>query len=118
MRAGIISCSPETDLMTVARTMADNHVHSVVVDGDAPHRWGLITALDLAAASLVGADAPEARVLASSEIVTVAPSESLERAVQLMTEHQLSHLIVVSDGRPVGVVSTLDVAGYLARERT
>jgi CBS domain-containing protein len=31
-----------------------------------------------------------------------------------MTEHDVSHLIVVSDGRPVGVISTLDIAGTLA----
>jgi CBS domain-containing protein len=41
-------------------------------------------------------------------------SEPLVRAAQLMVEHQLTHLIVVSEARPVGVVSTLDVAGCMA----
>jgi CBS domain-containing protein len=52
--------------------------------------------------------------LASTEIVTVDVAEPLERAAQLMTKHQLSHLLVVSDAQPVGVVSTLDIAGCLA----
>jgi hypothetical protein len=31
-----------------------------------------------------------------------------------MDEHGTAHLIVVDEGRPIGVVSSLDVAGVLA----
>jgi CBS domain-containing protein len=120
MRPGILSCGPEDDLTTVARTMAANHVHAVVVSGIEPTAsggehltWGLITALDLASATLAG-DFADAGELASSEIVTVDAGEPLDRAVQLMAEHQLTHLLVVSERRPVGVVCTLDVAACLA----
>jgi CBS domain-containing protein len=48
-------------------------------------------------------------------VVTVEAREPLERAAQLMVEHQLSHLLVLSaKAQPIGVVSTLDVAGCLA----
>lgn len=41
--------------------------------------------------------------------------EPLERAAQLMVEHQLTHLLVTGPaGMPVGVLSTLDVAGAIA----
>jgi len=42
--------------------------------------------------------------------------EPLARAAQLMAEHGSSHLVVVAAGRrrPVGVISTLDVARCLA----
>jgi CBS domain-containing protein len=121
MRPGIISCGPETDLTTVARTMAANHVHAVVVSGTEPAAhggehltWGLVTALDLVAAALPGIGAPDAGALASTEIVTVDGREPLERAAQLMVEHQLTHLLVVAGARPIGIVSTLDIAGCLA----
>ena len=121
MRQGILSCTPDADLTTVARTMATHHIHAVVVSGiePGPHggehlTWGLITALDVVGAALTGAEAPDAGALASTEIVTVEADESLQRAAQLMLEHQLSHLIVVRGARPVGVVSTLDMAGCLA----
>lgn len=122
MRHGIISCVPESDLTTVARTMASNHVHAVVVSGieetsaGGEHlSWGIITALDLVGAALPGIGAPDAGALASTEVVTVQQDEPLERAAQLMTEHQLSHLLVVSrKAMPVGIVSTLDIAGCLA----
>jgi CBS domain-containing protein len=116
MRAGIISCGPETDLTTVARMMAVNHVHGVEPsrNGGEHLAWGIITALDLVTAAMPGVGSAEAGELASTEVLTVDMREPLERAVQLMVEHQLSHLLVVSGARPVGVVSTLDVAGCLA----
>jgi len=121
MRPGIISCPPDTELTTVARLMATNHVHAVVVSGiePGPHggehlTWGLISALDLVGAALPDVATLPAGTLAHTEILTVDLGEPLQRAAQLMTEHQLSHLIVVDGGRPVGVVSTLDVAGCLS----
>jgi CBS domain-containing protein len=121
MRPGVISCGPETDLTTVARTMAANHVHAVVVSGTEPisnggeHlRWGIVTALDLVAAALPGVGALDAGALASTEIVTVDAGKPLQGAAQLMVEHQLTHLLVIDRARPVGILSTLDIAGCLA----
>ncbi len=119
MHPGIVSCPPETDLVTVARTMASHHIHAVVVSGveSTSHgehlTWGLLTSLDLVAAA--GSPEVDAGEVCSTEVVTVAAGESLERAVQLMVEHQLSHLLVVSPkAQPIGVLSSLDVAGCVA----
>jgi CBS domain-containing protein len=120
MRPGIVTCPPDADLISVARLMSGNHIHSVVVSGieSVPGgerlTWGLITALDLVACTQPGYEGAEAADLASTEIVTVEEDEPLERAAQLMVEHQLTHLVVVTAGEPVGMVSTLDVAGCLA----
>lgn len=52
---------------------------------------------------------------ASSELITVDMGEPLERAAQLMVEHHLAHLLVMGPGEmPIGVISTLDVAGAIA----
>jgi CBS domain-containing protein len=122
MRPGVISCGPETDLPSVAFMMTSNRVHSVVVSGIEPlpnggeHlTWGLITALDLVQAALAGSGEGDAGTLAVSELVTVEADDTLEHAAQLMSEHQLSHLLVISGAQPVGIVSTLDVVGHLAR---
>jgi len=120
MRPGITTCPPDEDLVTVARLMAVNHIHSIVVSGieTVPGgerlTWGLITALDLVASTQPGYEGAEAADIASSEIVTVDMDEPLKRAAQLMVEHQLTHLMVVTGGEPVGMISTLDVAGCLA----
>jgi len=120
MRPGIITCAPQTDLVSVARLMAERHIHAVVVSGieSIPGgervTWGLLTALDLVASALPGCEGAEAADLASTEVVTVDESEPLMRAAQLMVEHQLTHLMAVTGGEPIGIVSTLDVAGCLA----
>jgi len=48
--------------------------------------------------------------------VTAVPHEPLEKAARRMTEHGVSHLVVIDvvGQRPLGVLSTLDVAGFLA----
>ena len=52
---------------------------------------------------------------AASPVVMVTPTETLERAAQLMTEHSTSHLVVVDVGllKPVGVITTLDIVAAL-----
>jgi CBS domain-containing protein len=116
MRTGVITCPPDATLETVARIMAGEHVHAVVVtglEGDRP--WGVVTDRDLLAAAPDARDRP-ASWCAASDVVTVPPGERLERAVELMQEHGVTHLLVGDPkaGPPIGVVSSLDVAGIIA----
>lgn len=122
MHPGIFSCPPETDLRTVARIMATHHIHAVVVSGVGRTAggerltWGLLSSLDLIDAALSSVPSADAGDLASTEIVTVAAAEPLEDAARLMVERRLRHLVVISPtAQPIGIVSTLDVAGCLAR---
>ena len=48
--------------------------------------------------------------------MTIAPDERLEVACELMRAHGVSHVMVVDPhhNQPLGVVSTLDVAGIVA----
>jgi CBS domain-containing protein len=116
MRPGVITCPPDSSMRDVARMMVTNHIHAVVVrgvkDGGA---WGVVTDRDLLAAAL-GAEAAQAGDCASEVLVTVAPEEPLEAASELMRAHGVSHVMVVDPERnqPLGVVSTLDIAGIVA----
>jgi CBS domain-containing protein len=116
MRAGVISCPPDTPMDAVARIMATNHVHSVVVTGlagGAP--WGVVTDHELLS---VARDAPDrlAGTCAASDPPIVGPDEKLNDAVELMERHGVTHLLVgESDAaQPIGVLSSLDVAGIVA----
>jgi CBS domain-containing protein len=116
MHRGIVTCSPTTRLTTVAREMAAHRIHCVVVrtDGtDGP--WGVISDLDLVAAAALGAADDVAGAAAATPAVMVRTADGLTRAMQLMAEHQVTHLVVVDQlGRPRGVISTLDIADALA----
>jgi CBS domain-containing protein len=121
MSAGVIHCAPETPRRSVARLMATHNVHAVYVfdygqEDDASVRlWGLISDLDLVAACPV-LDARTAGSSAVTPLVTVSLLEQLTRAAQLMTEQGTAHLAVIdpATGRPVGVLSTLDIARVVA----
>ncbi len=122
MHRGVIACPPQTPLSEVAALMAGNGVHSVVVEGLARRRgaedelvWGIVSDTDLMRAAAAGDLDVEVDQVAATEMVTVDADASVERAMQLMGEHEISHLVVVAplSGEPVGVVSTLDVAALI-----
>jgi CBS domain-containing protein len=118
MRPEVLTCPPDASLRDVARTMASEHVHSVIVsDGNtAERKWAIVSDMDVLRAAREDIDERTASWAAVSEFLSVAPDEKLERAVQMMIEHDVTHLVVVDPGadKAVGVLSTLDVAGLLA----
>jgi CBS domain-containing protein len=122
MHPGIVRCEPGASLTEVARMMATHHVHCIVVMGtvhDAPMEslaWGIVTDLDLLRAGIRGDEEQTARSLARQPVVTVEPSTPLCEAGELMLGQGVSHLVVVQPAshRPIGVLSTADIAGVLA----
>jgi CBS domain-containing protein len=121
MHPGMISCPPETPLRTVARMMATYRVHAILVhpheDSPGGERWGVLTDADLVRSALeVDLDSVTAGDVAASPVLVVTTVDPLERAIQLMVEHEVTHVVAVErhSARPLGVVSTLDVARILA----
>ena len=120
MHRGVVTCGPETPLASVGRMMAGHRIHSVVVWSE-PHEadqegtlWGVVSDLDLARAIAAGQAESSAGAVASTPAVTVGPHESVRNGAQLMVDHRVSHLVVVNQGRPVGVISALDLARMVA----
>jgi CBS domain-containing protein len=118
MRRDLVTCLPETELRAVARLMAENRIHAVVVvdlDESGERSWGIVSDQDIVGAASEDPDETTAAQVAATELLVVRPDETIERAAQLMAEHSASHIVVVdSEDRPVGILSTLDVAGVLA----
>jgi CBS domain-containing protein len=123
MHPALITCSPDSSLRTIARMMATYRVHAILVTahgdeelaGGSP--WGIVSDADLLRATESGdIDEQEARTLAAQPVVTIPSSEALSRAARLMVDRDVSHLIVIESRseRPIGVLSTLDVARALA----
>jgi CBS domain-containing protein len=123
MHHGIVTLPPHSSLQEAATEMAANQVHCVVVEGLARGAdrnehlvWGILSDMDLMRAVAAGRMDVVAGELAATEILTVDPRETVERVATMMADHDVSHVIVVSHetGEPVGVISTLDIAGALA----
>ena len=76
--------------------------------------WAVITDQDIlrSADSIAGRTASD---VATGDVLLADPDEPLPDVAQRMLEHGTSHAVVVEPrtGRPVGVLSTLDIAGIL-----
>lgn len=122
MHPGVLYCEPDASLTDVARMMATHHVHCVVVMGvvhDAPIEslaWGIVSDLDLLQGGIRDAAEPTARAMAKQPLITVASTMALREAGELMLAHSVAHVVVVqpANQRPIGVLSTADIAGVLA----
>jgi CBS domain-containing protein len=123
MRVGILTCPADTSLRAIAEMMASYRVHAVIVEGaglelgaSGAQPWGIVSDAELVLAAAAGRLEETAGELAGSGAIFVNPTDQLKHAAELMGKHRVSHLIVSATptARPVGIISTLDLAGVLA----
>jgi predicted transcriptional regulator len=74
--------------------------------------WRFVSDMDVMATVVATGQEPTACQVVAREAVTVSADERLDRVAQVMSEHAVTHLVVVDPeaGYPVGIISTLDVA--------
>ena len=122
MHPGILSCDGDATLTEVARIMCTHHVHCIVVRGAAEGEaeespvWGIISDFDLLRAGM-RPDAPDtAAALAQQPVIKVETTAALRDAAELMMTKGTGHVVAVDPqtGHPIGILSTLDIAGVLA----
>ena len=122
MHPGIVSCAPEASLTEVAQIMTLHRVHCVALmsdtrDGSGERMvWGIISDVDLLRAGIRDGACATASALALEPVINVRETTLLRDAGELMLAHGVSHLVVVSAEaqRPIGVLSTLDIAAMIA----
>lgn len=116
MHHGVMTCREGDSIRHVAAVMSNYRVHAVLVtNGNGGRPVAIVSDLDVATAAATGAECT-ALEAAATEPLTVSSDASAERAAQLMSEHGVSHLVVLDSaaGYPVGILSTLDIAALLA----
>ena len=89
---------------------ADAGMIPVMTDGNL---LGTVTDRDIVLRIVAEGKDPQSTLvgeIASTDLVTVAPDEDLDVALQKMAKHQVRRLPVVEDGRLIGVVAQADVA--------
>ncbi len=112
MTAGVVTASPDTDAVSVARLMRDHRVGSVVVVDHGQTPVAMVTDRDLALrvfAEGIGGEAPVAEH-ASRPLVCGDPEMELDEAAALMVQHRVRRLPVVEGERLVGIVTLDDIA--------
>jgi CBS domain-containing protein len=99
-------------VLDAARAMREANIGDVLVIDNGNLR-GIVTDRDLVVRALAAGREPARTTLAdicSQELSTVAPTDSIDHAVQLMRQKALRRLPVVENGHPVGIVSLGDLA--------
>lgn len=116
MHAGLVGCDPTATLPVIARIFAEEQIHCVVVGGIERTRagerltWGIVSDRDLVRALDATDSSITASALAAPARTSVTPDEPLAAAVRIMASEDVTHVLVVEDDYPIGIVSVLDVA--------
>jgi CBS domain-containing protein len=115
MHPGVFACPPDARLREIAVMLVDRRVHCVAVAGTpAPGSWKLVTDVSVTRAAAADEDVRAADLV--DEAIWIARDARLDAAAALMVDHGTSHLLVLGDHQPAGVLSTLDVIDVLAVE--
>jgi len=112
MTTDVRTCSPDTSIVDVARTMAEINAGFVpVVEGGKV--VGVITDRDIVLRAVAkGADLKSTfvRDCMTKPAVTVSPDIDAHEAADIMAQKQIRRLVVVDGSRVVGVVALGDIA--------
>ena len=112
-----VTCRPDLSALEVARCFSRESIGSVIVVDDAGTPVGIVTDRDLRARVVADgrdAAATPAAAIMSAPLVTLPPAAFAFEAVFEMTRHRLRHVVVLENGRLVGVVSSRDLLGLQA----
>ncbi|AEB95341.1 MAG: CBS domain-containing protein [Metallosphaera sp.] len=110
MRKDVICVNPSIDPFDAAQIMIDKKQPLLAVCNEEEKAVGMIIKSDLSnfyASQVKGLQ--KVRELMSSPVVTIEPSDKLGVAVERLVSSNLSRLVVQTNGRVVGVVTTTDL---------
>jgi len=112
MTTGVVTATPDSSAVSVARQMRDRRVGSVVVVDPAGAPVAMVTDRDLAIRVFAGGVDPEAPVgeHASRPLVCGEPEMELDEAAALMVQHRVRRLPVVDGDSLAGIVTLDDIA--------
>jgi CBS domain-containing protein len=103
----------EESVRTAAERLAGEDVGALPICDREQNIKGMLTDRDIVVRVVARGKDPAqttARELEMGEVVTVRPDDSIERAEDLMAQHQVRRLPVVENGKVVGMISQADIA--------
>lgn len=116
---GLWFIDPEATVYDAIALMAEKNIGALPVIRNA-RLLGVISERDYTRkVILLGRASRETRVgdIMTSTVITVAPHDTVEECLQLMTENRVRHLPVLEHERVVGVLSIGDLVNSIIREQ-
>jgi CBS domain-containing protein len=118
MKSPVLSVAPEESLRRAAQVMREHDIGSVVVERGG-QAVGILTERDVMHAAAELGDIREARVSdhMTAPLVTASPNWDVTVAATEMNQRHIRHLVVLEQGRPLGMLSARDVMSVFLPER-
>jgi CBS domain-containing protein len=109
--SNVVTIHPDQSLASAAKSLTTRGIGALVVSSDGRSIEGILSERDVVRAvaddgTALGRPVREAMTAA---VVTCAPSDTVTRAMGLMTQRRHRHLPVVADGALIGLVSIGDL---------
>jgi len=120
MCRGVVTCGVNASAAEAARIMLDNDVSALVVVDERLNACGIISKTDLLRSYGKDLSLIVAEDIMTPEIITVSPETLVHEAVQLLLEHGVHQLVIVTHGgshrRPVAIFTSGDAVALMAGE--
>ncbi len=120
MQRGVVTCGIGATAAEIARIMLDNNVSALVVIDERLNTCGVISKTDLIRFYGKDLSVITAEDIMSHKILTISPDTLVHEAVQLMLEHKVHQLVIVTQAgahrRPVAIFTSGDAVALMAGE--
>jgi CBS domain-containing protein len=107
----VIAIGPDAPVIDAIRRMAERQIGALLVM-EGPRLAGILSERDYARKVVLqgrsSKDTP-VRDIMTADVVTVAPGDSIDHCMQLVTDRRIRHLPVLDAGTVVGVLSIGDL---------
>ena len=107
----VIAIGPDAPVIDAIRRMAERQIGALLVM-EGPRLAGILSERDYARKVVLqgrsSKDTP-VRDIMTADVVTVAPGDSIDHCMQLVTDRRIRHLPVLEGGAVVGVLSIGDL---------
>jgi len=114
-RQTLLGVDENATVAEAARRMTDNHVGALVVFDVTGRLAGVVTERDILA-KVTNRHQPPQGLLVTQIMTTkplaCTPETPIEEVQRLMAEHNIRHLPVLENGKPVAMISSRDIIGY------
>ncbi len=115
MRTKLLTARPEQPVEDVLDLLRRKHVGCVPIIDEAGRPLGIVTKLDVL--ETLGENRRTAREIMMPFARSLEITASVAEAAEIMSSERIHHVLVVDDNRTlIGLVSSLDLADWVARE--
>jgi isocitrate dehydrogenase len=112
MTRTLITADDATSVHDAMHQMRTANVSSLVIEPDAQGRWGIMTRRDIVTKIVRDNKSPtdvSVGEIATRPVVTVPPETHLHEAANILSERNISRLLVAKDGDIIGITTETDI---------